>query len=296
MELIDLRVFIEVSRSGSMSQAAAALHMGQPAVSQHVRALESTVGQQLFIRQHRGVALTDAGEEFRGFAERALAVLEEGLSSVQNMENQRLHIRVAAPPSVNSYFLMPFIQRMESLGYNITSLDEHSHNVIQHVYDGTVDAGFVLNKSSFPGIEFMDVWTDPLVCVLSPKHRLANMAHQASAEVSDLKGEQMVWFDYSSSASTFREEVEQILGDDYQWIETAPADIVKKLVKANLGVSFVPFLTVQHELECGELVQLPFENLPQEAWKISLVYRRRKRTSEALQIIQSVTRDLWPVR
>jgi len=216
MELNDLRILIEVSRCGSMSQAATVLHMGQPAVSQRIRSLENEVGRPLLIRQHRGVMLTEAGKELLSHAERVLAVVEDGLSAARNVDSQTLHIRLAAPPSVNTYFLVPLIERLATLGHKITLLDGHSQDVVQHVYDGTIDAGFVLNSPSFPGTTLNDLWHDPLVCVMSPQHRLVDTARQGHADVTDLSGERLIWFNFSRHASAFREEMVRSFGTLYQ--------------------------------------------------------------------------------
>ena len=56
-----LDAFWHVVQAGGFHAAADVLHLSQPAVTQHVRALETALGQQLFVRAGRGVALTEAG-------------------------------------------------------------------------------------------------------------------------------------------------------------------------------------------------------------------------------------------
>lgn len=73
MELKQLRFFLAVCRHGSIAQAAQALHIAQPALSRQIAALESTLGQTLFMRGARGVRLTRAGEELELRAEDILA-------------------------------------------------------------------------------------------------------------------------------------------------------------------------------------------------------------------------------
>ena len=62
MNLKQLEYFVQVAELGSFSKAAVALDVAQPALSRQVRALETEVRQQLFLRNGRGVALTDAGK------------------------------------------------------------------------------------------------------------------------------------------------------------------------------------------------------------------------------------------
>ncbi|MGW3950471.1 LysR substrate-binding domain-containing protein [Streptomyces sp. NPDC004752] len=68
-----VRTFLAVAQSLSFTQAAAALGLGQPAVSQHIRKLEEAVGRPLLVRDTRSVALTVDGEAMVGFARSILA-------------------------------------------------------------------------------------------------------------------------------------------------------------------------------------------------------------------------------
>ncbi|MEM6849764.1 MAG: LysR family transcriptional regulator, partial [Pseudomonadota bacterium] len=63
MELKQLRYFKRVADTGSVSKAAAALSVAQPAVSRQIAALEDSLGTPLFFRNGRGVTLTEAGQE-----------------------------------------------------------------------------------------------------------------------------------------------------------------------------------------------------------------------------------------
>ena len=58
-----LRTFLAIYRSGSVTQAARSLHLTQPAISQHLKALETQVGRPLFVRHSRGVRATPAAHD-----------------------------------------------------------------------------------------------------------------------------------------------------------------------------------------------------------------------------------------
>ena len=74
MELTHLHSFLRVADEGSVTRAAEGLHLTQPAVTQHVRALEREIGVPLFDRAGRGVQLTPAGEALRQYVQRSLAL------------------------------------------------------------------------------------------------------------------------------------------------------------------------------------------------------------------------------
>src|SRR6266545_3175319 len=74
-----LESFIEIARHGNVSRAADALFLTQPAVTARLKSLETDLGVALFARTPRGMKLTDAGRAYLPYAERALAVVAEGL-------------------------------------------------------------------------------------------------------------------------------------------------------------------------------------------------------------------------
>ncbi|WP_190143541.1 LysR family transcriptional regulator [Streptomyces glebosus] len=87
-----LRVFAAVARFGSVSEAAAALHITGPAVSQHVRKLEKEVQCQLVERDGRGIRLTSAGHILAGSAHIMVSTLADAERDLAN-----LHGLVAGP-------------------------------------------------------------------------------------------------------------------------------------------------------------------------------------------------------
>ncbi len=85
MDLQQLRSFASVARHRHFTRAAAELHIGQPAVSQHVRRLEAELGVRLLSRTTRSVELTEAGRLLLDRVERALAELDAGLDELAEL-------------------------------------------------------------------------------------------------------------------------------------------------------------------------------------------------------------------
>ena len=78
----DLRSFVATVRSGSITRAAAALGLSQPAVSQRIQRLEKAAGERILIRDTRGPRLTPAGETLLAYAERMLLLHEEAREAI----------------------------------------------------------------------------------------------------------------------------------------------------------------------------------------------------------------------
>src|ERR671935_279708 len=102
-----MRLLVEIDRQGSLSGAAAAVGIGQPSASQHLRLLEAAAGQRLVERDGRGSRLTEAGRILAGRAAEALATLgaaEEELGELSGLQAGTIHIGASTVPGV---YLLP---------------------------------------------------------------------------------------------------------------------------------------------------------------------------------------------
>jgi len=102
-----LRVFVRVARSGSFSRAARELELSQPSASRIVAALEREIGATLFTRSTRALSLTEAGAEYLGRVETALAALDEAEQAARGTGELRGVLRVAASSSFTERALIP---------------------------------------------------------------------------------------------------------------------------------------------------------------------------------------------
>jgi len=82
MDFKQLRAFLTVSESGSVSRAARVLNLVQPAVSRQIRLLEDSMGTPLFTRERHGMVLTPAGRTLTEYARRALLELERARTQI----------------------------------------------------------------------------------------------------------------------------------------------------------------------------------------------------------------------
>lgn len=107
-----LRYFWTVAREGGLTKAASKLHVSQPTISAQVQALEGTLGEKLFRRAGRNLALTDAGQQVLSYAEEIFSLGEDLLNAVKQRPTSRplrLNLGVAdsLPKSVIYHIIEP---------------------------------------------------------------------------------------------------------------------------------------------------------------------------------------------
>ncbi|HSA12138.1 MAG TPA: LysR family transcriptional regulator [Candidatus Paceibacterota bacterium] len=111
-----LRYFWTVAKEGGLTRAAAKLHVSQPTISAQIQALEGMLGEKLFRRVGRNLALTDTGQHILGFAEEIFSLGEDLLNSVKQRPTRRplrLHIGVAdALPKLVTYHIIEPVFRL----------------------------------------------------------------------------------------------------------------------------------------------------------------------------------------
>lgn len=132
--LIDLawmRLLVEIERKGSLSAAAEALGLTQPAVSYQIRLLEQRFGQPVLHRLHRGVRFTEEGRRLLAIAERTVSEVDALQRSVR-AARRRPAVRLATDYAFSSLWLIPrmhaFRQSHPEIDLQIVATQRLSHH------------------------------------------------------------------------------------------------------------------------------------------------------------------------
>jgi DNA-binding transcriptional LysR family regulator len=136
---VDLRLlttFSTVAELGSVSAAAEALHVTQPALSRQLQQLERQVGVALFHRHHRRLSLTAAGHTFLTAARDVLTSAEAARSLAEALAAGRLErVRAAAPTTTLTDVVAPFLATLGPQDPLITVQEAHSAQAVDGLHD-----------------------------------------------------------------------------------------------------------------------------------------------------------------
>ena len=170
-ELRALELLVVVSRTGSLSAAAAELGITQQAASSRVRTMESLVGTPLLDRSRRGSALTPTGEllvQWAGGVLEAAEQLDAGIAALR--ADRRGHLSIAASLTIAEHLLPGWLvalrARQAQLGQvptDVTMTATNSERVATLVAAGDVDLGFVEGPDAPEDLQHRLVGTDTLV-------------------------------------------------------------------------------------------------------------------------------------
>jgi DNA-binding transcriptional LysR family regulator len=181
-----LRAFVAIAEEGTVTRAAARLHVTQPALSRTLQQLERHVGTRLIDRSTRSLRLTARGEAFLGRARTALDGLDAVLDPAQA---QRCPLRLGYSWGATDELTTAVALRWTALGIE-TPLEFHRvDDRYAGLLDGRVDAAVVRGVRRIPGGRLQQIGSEPRVAALPPTHPLAG---RDELTLADLSGERIV--------------------------------------------------------------------------------------------------------
>lgn len=297
VELSHLETFLAVAEERSFSRAAERLHRTQPAVSQVIRKIEVETGEALFDRAARDGSLTAAGELLRQYAVRLLALRREAASALEELRSlERGKLQIAA----NEYtclYLLPVLDRFRLKYPQIDVLVHRS--LASEIPEGLNLRSFELGVVSFrPDAEkfrSLAVYADTLAFIVPPRHPLAL---RRSVSILDLGEETFVAHNVPSPLRRkVIEAFERYRTPLRMRVEMPSIEAIKRFVAMGNGVALVPRLTVARELETGELVAIPVDELEVRRL-LRIAHRREAKLSHAatafLRTVREFARESGP--
>jgi LysR family cyn operon transcriptional activator len=153
------RVFYYTAITGSLSKAAEALFITQPAVTHTIKQLEAKLGGQLFFRTSKGVKLTAEGEALFPYIEQAYHFIENGERKIADM-HQLLSgdIKIGAGDTLSRHYLLPYLadfhERHPAIKIQVTN--RTTVETLALLKQGRIDLGIVNLPVTDPGIEVQE--------------------------------------------------------------------------------------------------------------------------------------------
>ncbi len=264
MDLDSLRLFVDLSETGSFSKTAERMYMSQSAVSQRIRALELELGQILVDRGkgRPGAQFTEAGQRLLEAAKEIAAradALKREIAEIGDTVGGSL--RVATVYSIGLHALTPrlkaYLSQYPQVNLHIEYL--RTDRIYDALINGTIDCGIVACPSERNHIDILPLEEEEMVVILSPLHPMADMD---VVPVDQLDGLPFIAFDPDIPT---RPLTDTLLQDHNVNVDVVQAfdniETIKQVVEIGLGIAIVPEPTVRREVRDGTLIALPLEGI-----------------------------------
>ncbi len=164
MNLRTLRYFVAVAEAGSLSAAALAIPIAQPALSRQMRDLEADLGVQLLERLPRGVVLTPAGATLFESAQRILAEAARMREKLPRLgAHEAAAVSLGAPPTLARLLLPGLFERCANTlkGVGLRMREAFTPTLLEWLERGLIDMAVVTNSEAGRPLAFRPVLVEP---------------------------------------------------------------------------------------------------------------------------------------
>ncbi|HAM81483.1 LysR family transcriptional regulator [Ornithinibacillus bavariensis] len=260
MELRQLNTFRMVASTLNFSRAAEVLNYVPSNVTMQIKALEEELGVRLFDRLGKQLVLTTAGKRFLTHVQSVLDKLDEARSIVHENEHLSGTLTISANEVLCAYRLPNVFKqfRLQHPGVRIIFRSVPNQELKQTLFDGTADIVFMLDEPILStGLTVEPLVEETFRFFVSPDHRLAK---QPILQQEDFHGEVFLVNEKGCTYRTmFDRSFEKKGIDSITYLEFQNAEAIKQCAIAEIGIAFLPEITVEAEVERGELVPLPWQ-------------------------------------
>ncbi|CAB3653658.1 LysR family transcriptional regulator [Achromobacter marplatensis] len=187
-DLTDLRLFLNVQETGSITAGAKRSHMTLASASERIRGMEDTLGVPLLLREHRGVEPTPAGRTLAHHARVVLAQMDRMRGELDHYgHGLKGHVRVLCNTTALSEYLPSVLGDFLKDHPRVSvDLEERlSHEIADALRAGTCDIGVLADSTDLHGLHTLTFRHDPLTLIVPRGHALAGRPAVMLAEVAD---------------------------------------------------------------------------------------------------------------
>jgi DNA-binding transcriptional LysR family regulator len=265
IENFRVKVFRTVAEQANFRKASELLRLSQPAVSQHVHALEEELGLRLFDRGGHRIRLTPAGTTLLKYARKAAALEEQAKQALASLEGEAGgELRLGSSTTVAQYILPRILGAFlkQNPRVEVSVVSGNTERVVDWVLDGSISLGMIEGPALRKDVATERFLSDRMVLIAPRGHEwtsAGSIGIQALAEVPLLLREQ---------GSGSRRVVESALRRAGLppsrlriLMELDSTEAILSGVEAGLGVGFVSEWAIGKEVRLGTITPIRIDHL-----------------------------------
>lgn len=285
-----LLVFLKVAEVGNFSRAAVELHMTQPAVSQHIQALEQRMGTKLLERTNKYVRLNRAGEIVYHHGKEIFQTYQRMNELVNDLVFLgKGEVSIGASYTFGEYILPRIIAQLRSqyplIIPKITIAN--TLNIAEMVALQQLDIGIIEGHFKQETLIIEPFDEDKMFVIVSANHRLS---HKTQIQLSDLQEDTWILREVGSGTR----EAAETMFTTYDFspkeiMEFGSTQIIKESVEAGVGISLLSHWSVRKEANFGSLNLLKVNGNP-IIRKFSIIRKKTEFHTKASEIFIEIVR------
>ena len=293
MDIKQLKTFICVAETGSLSAASDRLRLAQPALSRQIKLLEHKTGAQLFHRTVKGMTLTESGEKLLSRVSGIIRQLEQAVDEVRSSsESITGNVAIGLMPSINSVLAVRLIEKVKSELPQVTLriVEGYSGHLIEWLHRGDLDISFLYGPAHDLHLRCTGLLYENIALISAPgklnhlgkEIQLSDIAHLPIVLPSRPHGIRIL-VDNAVAKAGVKLNVE-ISGDAFE--------VLKSLVKTGNYHGFIPLSAVNEDIREGTLEAKTFISPTIKRQLVLAMAPDRKNTRAAQATLKIITSEI----
>lgn len=252
MEIKQLITFSHAAENLNFTQTAKLLNFAQSSVTAQIKALEDEIGTPLFERLGKRLLLTEAGHQFKRYAEKMIRLSEEAIMAANGEEEPIGALIIGAQESQCTYRLPPILKEFKAAFPKVKLIFKPAHSdemARKQLMEGVLDIAFIMDKVRPEGsLRVERLIKEELKLVVGPNHPNSILS------IEDLKNETLLLTETGCSYRMMLEDSLKSAGVyPLDKIEFVSIEAIKQCVIAGLGVALLPEMVVKKDIKEGRM-------------------------------------------
>ncbi len=249
MDISQLKMFLSVVEQGGFNKAAAKLYISQSAISRKISLLEAELREKLFLRVGNRIMLTPAGEALvrhSRFILRQIKTATVEISDIANLKSGELSIGAGMTACV--YLLPPVLKKFRETfnQVDVKVFTGGTDDLVSKIRDGRIDLGILTLPIVGDDLLITKLLTEELVIVVSQDHPWSKRSQIKAAELEKYP---LIIFSKETNTRHLLDRFFKELGVTPPIaMELSNFATIKPLVEINLGISILPYTSVEAEI------------------------------------------------
>ncbi|GBG56087.1 LysR family transcriptional regulator [Sporomusaceae bacterium FL31] len=288
MYLRNLESFLTVARLLSFGEAARTLNYSQSTISEQIHSLEEYLGARLFERMGRKIFLTEQGKQLLPVAERLVRETKDIKNLFSDNSIVAGVITIGAAESLCVFWLPPLLKEFRA-SYPKVQINLKVGNCVDFPYwlqQNMIDVAFGLNdESEQQQLRQIELFRGETVFIVAPDHDLAGIS---VLNIGHLTGQTVLLPEgFCGYPMDLKDLIEENRIKANTIMEFGSLESIKQCVKNGLGISLLPRISVEDELQRGELIRLEWDG-PDIPIQAQMLFHRDKWLSPPLAALEQL--------